>query len=629
MKAMSFRKWITIFILTVISVGALVAGFNALVDPFGIFGDAVFDWYAYNMTQNPRVAKIAYLDRNHEKYDSYIIGCSKTSSYSTEALNKYYGGARFYNMLMYGGDMYDIEMTARYVLENYSPKNIIVNMGLEETVRYDTEADSMKANLHAKVDGSSLLLFYCKYLFANPSYAVSKIAAKLRDGYLVNENDVFIPETGVYDKSVRDVERISSLEQYLATYPSFRTVLKKESLNAMEDCLGSISRIRAMCEEKGVSFMLIISPIYHTEMDIYDKAQLREFLIRLSQITPFWDFSGYNSVSFEPRYFYDPYHFRNAVGDMALARIFGDESIYIPEDFGRYVTAENIDEHLAVYFGRAGAEGPSGDGGKSAGLIDTGRYTCNVPILMYHHIDNEVTSSSVITPERFEEHLAALKEAGFSAITLHQLTAYVEKGEELPENPVVITFDDGYRSNYDLAYPLLRKYGMAATINVIGVTVGAETYKDTGVPIIPHFSFDEAREMVKSGLIDIQSHSYDMHNVEQLDADYRQGVCMKPGESEEEYIAAFRSDFERSRKEIEEKTGARVIAYAYPNGWYTTLSEVLLSKMGVKITLTVEEGMNTVIRGLPQSLRAMKRYRVNNDISGSELVEKIRSDYRE
>src|SRR5690606_11002775 len=104
MKAMSFRKWIMIFILTVISVGTLTAGFNALVDPFVIFGDVVFDWYAYNMTQNPRVAKIAYLDRNHEKYDSYIIGCSKTSSYSTEALNKYYGGARFYNMLMYGGD---------------------------------------------------------------------------------------------------------------------------------------------------------------------------------------------------------------------------------------------------------------------------------------------------------------------------------------------------------------------------------------------------------------------------------------------------------------------------------------------------------------------------------------------
>ena len=283
---MSFKKWIVIFISTVIVLGALTAGFNALVDPFGIFGDAVFDWYAYNMTQNPRIAKIAYLDRNHEKYDSYIIGCSKTSSFSTEALNEYYGGARFYNMLMYGGDMHDTEMTAMYILENYSPKNIIVNMGLEETVKYDTEADDMKANLHAKVDGSSLLLFYFKYLFANPSYAVDKIAARISDGYLVSEHDVFIPETGVYDKSVRDVERISDLKQYLE---STRTSgqFEEESLAAMDKCLESIRRIKAACDEKGVSFMMILSPIYHTEMDIYDRAQLEEFLERLARITPY------------------------------------------------------------------------------------------------------------------------------------------------------------------------------------------------------------------------------------------------------------------------------------------------------------------------------------------------------
>lgn len=626
---MSFKKWIAVFISTVILVGALTAGFNALVDPFGIFGDVLFDWYAYDMTQNPRVAKIAYLDRHHEKYDSYIIGCSKTGSYSTEALNEYYGGASFYNMLMYGGDMYDIEMTARYILENYSPKNIVVNMGLEETVRYDTEADDMKANLHAKVDGSSLLLFYGKYLFANPSYAVDKIAAWISDEYLVNENDVFIPETGAYDKSVRDVERISGLKQYLETYPAFRTVLKKESLDAMDECLDSIRSIRDMCDEKGVSFMLIISPIYHTEMDMYDKAQLAEFLTRLSQITPYWDFSGYNSVSFEPRYFYDPYHFRNAVGDMALARIFGDDSKYVPEGFGRYVDEDNIDTHLAGYFSGAVAGTDSAGTGPAAGYPDIDDHTCRVPILMYHHLDDEVTNSSVITPERFEEHLAALKDAGFNAITLHQLAAYVEKGEELPDNPVVITFDDGYSSNYELAYPLLKKYDMAATINVIGVSVGAEIYKDTGVPITPHFSFEEAREMLQSGLIDIQSHSYDMHNSEQLDEDYRQGVFMKAGESEEEYISAFRSDFERSRREIEENTEAKVIAYAYPNGFYTTLSEVLLGEMGVKITFTIEEGMNTVIKGLPQSLRAMKRYRAGEDISGSELVERIRADITE
>ena len=202
-QTIGFKKWISLFLVTIIISGALICGFNVLVDPFGIFGDSLFNWYAYNMTQNPRAAKIVYLDKNHVNYDSYIIGCSKTGSYSTEILNEYYNGARFYNMLMYGGDMYDIELTAKYILDNYKVKNIVINMGLEETVRYNTQADEMKGNLHAKVDGSSQLAYYSKYIFANPSYSINKITSWLEDEYLVNENDVFVPESGTYDNCQR------------------------------------------------------------------------------------------------------------------------------------------------------------------------------------------------------------------------------------------------------------------------------------------------------------------------------------------------------------------------------------------------------------------------------------------
>ncbi len=617
-QAKDFRKWIGVFIATIIIVGTLVCGFNLLVDPFGIFGDVMFDWYAYNMTQNPRAAKIAYLDKNYKMYDSYIIGCSKTSSYSTEELNRYYGGASFYNMLMYGGDMYDIELTTKYVLENYDVKNIVINMGLEETVRYDTQADEMKSNLHAKVDGSSLLTYYSKYTFANPSYAFSKIAARYNDDYLVNENDVFLPKTGAYDKSVRDVEPVGSLSEFISSYPSFKTVLKKETLEAKDQCLGSIQRMKKMCQDEGVSFKLIISPIFHTEMDIYDKGQLEDFLVELSHITDYWDFSGYNSVSYEPRYFYDPYHFRNGVGEMALARIFGDERVYVPEDLGRHVTEDNIAEHLSLYYGNRGTDR------ESASVLS--EYSCNVPVLMYHHLDASVRNNAIMSPERFEEHMVALKEAGYSTISLTQLIEYVDKGLELPENPVLITFDDGYASNYEWAYPILEKYSMNAVINVIGITVGKETYKDTETAIIPHFTYEEAREMVSRGVIEIQSHSYDMHNVEGLDKEYRQGVYKKPGETDEEYIDAFCSDFRRIEKEITENIGGKVISYAYPNGFYTTMSEVLLSTMGVRVTMTVEEGMNTVIKGLPQSLRALKRYGMHEGLSGDELVELLSRD---
>ena len=410
--------------------------------------------------------------------------------------------------------------------------------------------------------------------------------------------------------TVRDVERISGLEFFLSVYPSFKTILKKERLDAKDDCLGSIQRIKKMCDENDASFMLIISPIFHTEMDVYDKDQLEQFLTSLSQITDYWDFSGYNSISFDPRYFYDPYHFRNAVGDMALARIFGDDSKYVPEDFGQYVTAENIETHLAEYFSSGGLD-----------QADIRSYSCNVPILMYHHLDEDVTNNAVITPLKFEEHIRALKISGYSSITLQQLADYVEKGIDLPEKPVLITFDDGYSSNYELAYPILKKYNMSGVINVIGVSVGKDTYKDTGKPITPHFSYEEAGEMVANGVIEIQSHSYDMHNNKELDIDFRQGVLKKDGETNEEYIEAFCSDFQKSERGILDNLGSKVISYAYPNGYYSTLSEVLLSKMEVKITMTIEEGMNTVIKGLPQSLRAMKRYGIHEGISGEGLVE--------
>ncbi len=618
-KTIEFKKWIGLFLVTIIILGALICGFNVLVDPFGIFGDDLFNWYAYNMTQNPRAAKIAYLDKNHANYDSYIIGCSKTGSYSTEILNDYYGGARFYNMLMYGGDMYDIELTTKYILENYNAKNIVINMGLEETVRYDTQADEMKSNLHAKVDGSSQLAYYSKYIFANPTYSVNKITSWVKDEYLVNENDVFLPDSGVYDKSIRDVERVSGLNDFLSVYPSFKTVLKKESLDAKDKCLGSIQRIKEMCDESGASFMLIISPIFHTEMDVYNRGQLEKFLTDLSQITDYWDFSGYNSISFEPRYFYDPYHFRNAVGNMALARIFEDDSIYVPEDFGQYVTADRIEKHLAEYDGISELV-------EAEAEADVGSYSHNVPILMYHHLDNEATNDSVITPMRFNEHMSALKKAGFSSISLQQLADYVERGVGLPEKALLITFDDGYSSNYELAYPILEKYNMNGVINVIGVSVGKDTYKDTNKPITPHFSYEEAREMVASGVVEIQSHGYDMHNSLELDADYRQGVLKKAGETDMEYIEAFCSDFEQAEKDILDNIGTQVIAYAYPNGYYSTLSEVLLSKTNVKITMTIEKGMNTVIKGLPQSLRAMKRYGVHEGMSGEALVELLEQD---
>lgn len=602
---MKLSKWLCFFFATIIICTVLFAGFNALVDPFGIFGDKIYNNYSYDMTQNPRISKINYLDRNYKKYDSYIIGCSKTSSFPTESLNKYFD-AKFYNMIMYGGDLYDIEKTAKYIIENYEAKNIVVNIGLSELTKFKYGEEDVKETLHANVLESSKILFYGKFLLSNPNYAFDKIKALSKKGYLPDKNNVFVPETGAYDKAVRDVDPIDDIDSYLLKYSIFNEPLPHfESLEFVDECLECIKKVKEMCLENNIKFTMIISPMYHTELDMYYNSDMERFFKELSKITPFWDFSGYHSISYEPRYFYDREHFRNCVGKMALAKMFDDKNVYYPDDFGIFVDENNINFRMENY--KMPYTKP-----------DIER---KIPVLLYHNISKEAGNSATISASMFEKHIKAMKENGYTSVSFDDIINYVEKGIELPQKSVIITFDDGYKSNLDLAGPILEKYDMHAAINVIGVSVGKDTYKDTGKPMFPHFSFEEAKPYVEKGIFEIQSHSYDMHNSKELDEDFRVGVYEKTGEKEEDYIKTFREDFEKSKNDIENSLNTKVTVYSYPFGKETLLSEVLLSQMGIDITLDGDGTPSTIIKGIPQSLRLLKRLQPSENMAPEQLIE--------
>ena len=86
---MNKKKWLIGGLGLLALAAALIAAFNIIVDPFGVFGDRFFNWYSYNMTQETSVAKIAYLERHHEEYDSYILGSGSASAYLPETLEQY------------------------------------------------------------------------------------------------------------------------------------------------------------------------------------------------------------------------------------------------------------------------------------------------------------------------------------------------------------------------------------------------------------------------------------------------------------------------------------------------------------------------------------------------------------
>ena len=613
---MSSKKWVLVFLVTVFVLAALLAGLNLATDPFGAFGDRLLHWFSYDETNNPRVAKLSYLEQHHGEYDSYILGCSSTSSFPVDAFNEAYG-ASFYNLIMYGADMRDCEKIARYLIEHYEVKNLILNVYLDNGLTYDEESDRLTKNLHYKEDpDTSALSYYTRYLFADPRYALAKLKALRTDTILPQTFDVFDASDGAYDKKVRDAEPIGNMDAYLESYPVFANypaLSNQTNEEAITGTLESLTRIKQLCEDNGVQLTVVTAPVYADYLASFPWEQVADFYTRLAEVTDYWDFS-YSSVSFEPRYFYDETHFRECVGDMALARMFGDESVYIPEDFGAYVTADNVAEHVAQM--------------AQAEPLPLEEYTAQVPVLMYHHISEEGNDSTELSPEAFEAQIAALAEAGYTSVFPEDLAAYVREGKELPEKPIVITFDDGYLSNYEYAYPILKKYGMVATIFVIGSTVGdTEHYKDTDYPITPHFSYEQAKEMVDSGVISIQSHTYDMHQWGPYeDSDQpRENLLPLEGESEEDYRAALSADCETIRWEIQEGTGEEdVHVIAFPGGYYDILSLVTLLENGFDISFSTEIGTNTLIKGLDQSLLALDRYNMNGSVSPEQMLEWIR-----
>ena len=609
---MSSKKWVLVFLATVLVLAALLAALNLAADPFGAFGDRLLSWFSYDETNNPRVAKFTYLEQHHDEYDSYILGCSSTSSFPVDAFNEAYG-ASFYNLIMYGADMRDCEKIAQYLVEHYEVKNLILNVYLDNGLTYDEESDRLTKNLHYKEDpDTSALSYYTRYLFADPRYALAKLKALRTDTILPQTFDVFDERTGCYDKRVRDAEPIGSEERYLESYPVFADYPHQTlSLPYTEQCMQSVASIKTLCEEAGVSLTVVAGPVYAEYLKNYEPETVAHFYRSLAQVTPFWDFSS-SSVSCEMRYFYDGTHFRNNAGEMICARMTGRSDLWIPDDFGTYVTADTPEDYFLNVL--------------SPKPLSQDEISTQVPILMYHHLSEDVTNSEMVSPEQFEAQIRALAEAGYTGISFDELQAYVLRGELLPEKPVVITFDDGYRSNYTLAYPILQKYGMKATIFAIGVSFGKDHYKDTDYAITPHFGADEAAEMTASGLISIQSHTYDMHQWPPYETGsaVQENILQLPGESEESYVQALTEDFTRSRALLEGATGQPVDVLAYPAGQYSTLTQVTLQSLGVHVTLSTNPGVNTVVKGLPQTLYAMLRFAITEDISPEALLDMIR-----
>lgn len=165
---------------------------------------------------------------------------------------------------------------------------------------------------------------------------------------------------------------------------------------------------------------------------------------------------------------------------------------------------------------------------------------------------------------------------------------------------------------------------MNATISIIGWSVGRDEHRIEGKQFYPHFTWEQAREMQHSGVIDIQNHSFDLHESVPDDPTVRTGVLPFEGESSGAYSRALSEDIQFMKEQIEAELGNTVNVFTYPFGYYTHLSEQVLKDLGYRSTLSTKSGLNVIVQGDPRTLYALKRINAGPEVPSEVLVNRLK-----
>jgi len=195
-----------------------------------------------------------------------------------------------------------------------------------------------------------------------------------------------------------------------------------------------------------------------------------------------------------------------------------------------------------------------------------------VPVLSYHHFAEDCTSIFCMSADAFEKQMRYLKDHGFRVITMRELLRFLQHQRALPKRAVAITIDDGYRSAYEIAYPILKRYGFTATLFIYTDFVGV-----SGKAI----TWDQLREMKASGF-EIASHT-----ASHIDLGKK-----RKGEDDEAYLARIKNELLVSKQILDEKLKQNTLYLAYPYGRYNQKVLAVADEVGFKLAFSARRGGN-------------------------------------
>lgn len=250
-------------------------------------------------------------------------------------------------------------------------------------------------------------------------------------------------------------------------------------------------------------------------------------------------------------------------------------------------------------------------------------------VISYHDVVDLSVSPGVallpqtITRPRLIEHFNLIRSRGYQPVSFQQVLDAEAGIAALPDKAVLLVFDDGYRSFYDIVYPLLKLYGYPAITAVVGSWIdvpptGRVPYGETLLERDRFMTREQLRELHDDPLVEIASHTYDLHYGLMGNPQGNQQAAAvtsrwQPSgyESEADYLQRIHSDMRRASHQLEEITGTAPRIMVWPYGAYSRATLDIAAEHGMPHSFSLLSEPNRIGQGTA----VMGRYLIDQETS--------------
>ncbi|MBD3922301.1 polysaccharide deacetylase family protein [Paenibacillus sp. PR3] len=227
----------------------------------------------------------------------------------------------------------------------------------------------------------------------------------------------------------------------------------------------------------------------------------------------------------------------------------------------------------------------------TAAAASKSEYDDKVAVLMYHHMTDgsNKPNPDIISTTQFNDQLSYLQQKGYNFISLRQFIDYMNGGS-VPPNAVLVTFDDGYESFSNLAYPILKSKRIPSVAFIITSATDNKKYG-----YIPHMTHAELEQVTADNLAEVQCHTNKLHYKvdNRYDALTARLTVNGVTETDEQHKKRILDDFAACKDQLAPINKNPIDTFAYPYGMHDQESMDLVREANIQYAFTVREDIAT------------------------------------